>query len=238
MVQTTSFTILVEGELLSVIAPVLALRTLAFVVLALGAVVAATYLITLALDMLISIGAPLAILYDGSDSTLRLSGRKSAGVLLSFQLSLSCERAESATNRRSSRRRLPWRISALPGSMLFFRSSRLSLPTRAHHQALFRPTMERSKRSGKVGLRLQTRRWLVLRSHDSLFQSSSLSGGKKWKCPTTHHSKQGTLFIPRMNDGGFQAILGVRPLILCMLGYVLVNVFSSFTRSLAASCRK
>jgi hypothetical protein len=30
----------------------------------------------------------------------------------------------------------------------------------------------------------------------------------------------------------------VKLLILCMLGYVLVNVFSSFTRSLAASCRK
>jgi len=71
VVQTTSFTIPVEGELLSVIASVLALRTLAFVVLAPGAVVAATYLITLALDVLISICAHLAILYDGSDSTVR-----------------------------------------------------------------------------------------------------------------------------------------------------------------------
>jgi hypothetical protein len=71
VVQTTSFTIPVEGKLLSVIASVLALRTLAFVVLALGAVVAATYLITLALDVLISICAPLAILSDGSDSMIR-----------------------------------------------------------------------------------------------------------------------------------------------------------------------
>ena len=38
----------------------------------------------------------------------------------------------------------------------------------------------------------------------SLLQSYSLSGGNKWKCPTTHHPKQGTLFIPRMNNGAFK----------------------------------
>ena len=70
MVQTPSFTIPVEGKLLSVIASVLTLRTLAFVVLALDAVVAVTYLITLALDVLISICAHLAILYE--DSTVVL----------------------------------------------------------------------------------------------------------------------------------------------------------------------
>jgi hypothetical protein len=36
----------------------------------------------------------------------------------------------------------------------------------------------------------------------SLFQRYSFSAGNKWKCPTTHHPKQGTLFISRMNDGG------------------------------------
>ena len=72
MVQTPSFPIPVEGKLLSVIASVLTLRTLAFVVLARDAVVAATYRITLALDVLISIGAHLAILYDGWDATVKL----------------------------------------------------------------------------------------------------------------------------------------------------------------------
>jgi hypothetical protein len=72
VVQTPSFPIPVEGKLLSVVASVMALRTLAFVVLALDAMVATTYLIALALDVLISIGAHLAILYDGWDSTGKL----------------------------------------------------------------------------------------------------------------------------------------------------------------------
>jgi hypothetical protein len=72
VVQTTSFTIPVEGKLLSVIASVLTLRTLAFVVLALDTVVVATYLIALALDVLISICAHLTFYFDGSDSTLML----------------------------------------------------------------------------------------------------------------------------------------------------------------------
>ena len=237
MVQTTSFTIPVEGKLLSVIASVLALRTLAFVVLAPGAVVAATYLITLALDVLISICAHLAILYDGSDSTLRLPGLKAQ---------VSCCRSNSPypaigpSLRPTDVRADDVFCGGYPRfravcSFFVRRDSRSRLAPISRHCSDQR--WNEAREVGRCACP-RTRRWLVLRSHDSLFQSSSLSGGKKWKCPTTHHSKQGTLFIPHMNDGGFQAILGVRPLILCMLGYVLVNVFSSFTRSLGASCRK
>jgi hypothetical protein len=78
---------------------------------------------------------------------LRLPTAESRGVLLSFHLSLPCDRASMETNRISSRRTLAWRTSALPSRLLFFRSLLLSLPARAHLQALFREWNARKRRS-------------------------------------------------------------------------------------------
>jgi hypothetical protein len=82
------------------------------------------------------------LIQKGTREELRLPTAESRGVLLSFHLSPPRDRASMETNRISSRRRLPWRTSALPSRLLFFRSLLLSLPARAHLQALFRERNE------------------------------------------------------------------------------------------------
>ena len=66
------------------------------------------------------------------------------GVLLSFQLFALCSREGHRWRPTEVRadELVAWRTSALPSTLLFFRSLLLSLPTHAHLQALFRERNE------------------------------------------------------------------------------------------------
>jgi hypothetical protein len=80
MIGTKSFTIPAEGKMVGVIASVLTFGTLALVVLA--AVVAIAYFLNLTVEVLVSLCAHIATLYNHSDSAVQLLMVCIAGYLL------------------------------------------------------------------------------------------------------------------------------------------------------------
>lgn len=72
MIASTSFTLPTEGSMLGVMTSVLTLGTLTLVLLALAAVVAAGYLINLALSVLVELNTHMALLYGSSDPAVKL----------------------------------------------------------------------------------------------------------------------------------------------------------------------
>jgi len=123
-----------------------------------------------------------------------------AGVLPSFQLSLPCDRASSETKRTLSRpTRTVQDMTVGSAKSLPFRRLILLVATYAHLQALLLSSQRREERgSPALG-------FIALRSYGALLK-------QVYDCCQylqMKRAKKGTLFIPCINDKGFQAILGV-----------------------------